>query len=41
MIMDINNAGFFQLGPSDDGDMIYKNFEENMRKKENIFYEKI
>ena len=41
MIMDINNAGFFQLDPSDDGDMIYKNFEENMRKKENIFYEKI
>ena len=41
MIMDINNAGFFQLEPNDDGDMIYKNFEENMRKKENIFYEKI
>ena len=41
MIMDINNAAFFQLDPFDDGDEIYKTFEENMRKKENIFYEKI
>ena len=34
MIMDINNAAFFQLDPFDDGDEIYKAFEENMRKKE-------
>jgi hypothetical protein len=41
MIVDINNAVFFQLENFEDDNEIYKAFEENLRKKENIFYEKI
>ena len=40
MIIDIDNAAFFQL-ESFEEDKIYKSFEDNLKKKENIFYEKI
>ena len=41
MIVDINNATIFQMESFEDDNDVYKNLEENMRKKENIFYEKI
>ena len=41
MIVDINNAAYFQMESFEDNNDVYKNFEEDMRKKENIFYEKI
>ena len=41
MTFDINNSTFFQMGQFVNEDDAYKNFEENMRKKENVFYEKI
>lgn len=40
IIIDIDNAAFFQL-ESFEEDKIYKSFEDNLKKKENIFYEKI
>ena len=40
-IIDIDNAAFFQFDVSNDTDGVYKSFEENLKKKENIFYEKI
>ena len=40
IIIDIDNAAFFQLEPLDDNEL-YKSFEDILKKKENIFYEKI
>ena len=41
LVIDINDAQFYQLDDFGDGDGVYKSFEENLKKKENIFYEKI
>ena len=40
-IIDIDNSVFFQFDMLNDTDGVYKSFEENLKKKENIFYEKI
>ena len=41
IVIDINEAAFYQLDDFDDENGLYKTFEENLKKKENIFYEKI
>ena len=41
MLVDINNYDFFCYDFLNNENSTYKTFEENLRKKENIFYEKI